>query len=72
MAEITFDISLEELAAIISQALESAGILATLSGGAAVAIYTNNRYQSQDLDFVSSAAPGKLVKAVEALGFVPT
>lgn len=72
MAEITFGTSLEELAAIISQALESAGILATLSGGAAVSIYTNNRYQSQDLDFVSSAAPGKLAKAVEALGFVPT
>lgn len=57
---------------MISQALESAGILATLSGGAAVSIYTNNRYQSQDLDFVSSATPGKLAKAVETLGFVPT
>jgi hypothetical protein len=53
MAEITSDTSLEELAAMISQILESAGILATLSGGAAVSIYTNNRYQSQDLDFVS-------------------
>jgi hypothetical protein len=72
MVEITPDTSLEELAAVISQALESAGILATLSGGAAVAIYTNNRYQSQDLDLMSSAAPGKLAKAVEALCFVPT
>jgi len=72
MAEITPSSSLEELAAIISQALESADILATLSGGAAVSIYTNNRYQSQDLDFVSSAAPGKLAKAVAALGFVTT
>jgi hypothetical protein len=43
MAEITPDTSLEELATIISQALESAGILATLSGGSAVSIYTNNR-----------------------------
>ena len=72
MAEITSDTSLEELAAMISQALESAGIVATLSGGAAVSIYTNNRYQSEDLDFVSSAAAGKLAKAVETLGFVPT
>lgn len=72
MAEITPSTSLEELAAIISQALESVGILATLSGGAAVSIYTNNRYQSEDLDFVSSAAAGKLAKAVETLGFVPT
>lgn len=72
MAEITPSTSLEELAAIISQALESVGILATLSGGAAVSIYPNNRYQSEDLDFVSSAAAGKLAKAVETLGFVPT
>ena len=43
MAEITSSTSLEQLAAIISQALEAAGILATLSGGAAVSIYTNNR-----------------------------
>ena len=71
MAEITPSTSLEELSAIISQALESVGILATLSGGAAVSIYTNNRYQSEDLDFVSSAAAGKLAKAVETLGFVP-
>jgi hypothetical protein len=72
MAEITSSTSLEELAAIISQALEAADILATLSGGTAVSIYTNNRYQSEDLDFVSSAAASKLVKAVETLGFVPT
>lgn len=65
MAEITSSTSLEALAAIISQALEAAGILATLSGGAAVSIYTNNRYQREDLDFVSSAAAGKLAKAVE-------
>lgn len=70
MAEINSHTSLVELAAIISQALESAGIVATLSGGAAVSIYTNNRYQSNDLDFVSSASPGKLAKAVKALGFI--
>jgi hypothetical protein len=52
--------------------LEAAGILATVSGGAAVSLYTNHRYQSEDLDFVSSAAAGKLAKAVETLGFVPT
>lgn len=56
----------------ISEALEAEGIMATLSGGAAVSIYTNNRYQSQDLDFVTSADPKRLFKAVEALGFVAT
>jgi hypothetical protein len=70
MVEITHETSLQELAAIISQALERHGIVATLSGGAAVSIYTENRYQSYDLDFVSSAATSMLAKAVEGLGFV--
>ena len=70
MAEITHETSLQELAAIVSQALEAEGIVATLSGGAAVSIYTENRYQSYDLDFVSSAATSKLARAVERLGFV--
>ncbi len=38
MAEITNDTALLEFAAIISDALERAGIVATLSGGAAVGI----------------------------------
>ena len=38
MAEITGETSFQELAAIISQALEAHGIVATLSGGAAVSI----------------------------------
>ena len=70
MAEISSSTTLHELAAIISQALEAEGILATLSGGAAVSLYTNNRYQSKDLDFVSSASTGRLAKAVKTLGFV--
>ena len=70
MAEITSKTSLQELAIIVSQALEAAGIVGTLSGGAAVSIYTNNRYQSYDMDFVTSAAKSKLGRAVEALGFV--
>ena len=36
MAEITEATSIEELAVIISEALEAAGIAATLSGGGAV------------------------------------
>lgn len=70
MAEITSQTSLQELAVIVSQALEVAGIVGTLSGGAVVSIYTNNRYQSDDLDFVTSTAARKLARAVEALGFV--
>jgi hypothetical protein len=72
MAEITRSTNLEELAAIISQALASSGILATLSDIVGVSIYTNNRYQSQSLDFLTSEVPSQLAKAIEALGFVPT
>ncbi len=72
MAEITASTSLPQLAAIISQALVAHGVEATLSGGAAVSIYTENRYQSQDLDFVSSAAGNTLASVVSELGFVAT
>lgn len=64
--------SLTELAAIVSEALESAGIIATLSGGAAVAIYSDNQYQSADLDFVTAALVKDLKVALEPLGFVHT
>lgn len=58
-----------EFAAIISDALERAGIIATLSGGAAVSIYSQNRYESEDLDFVTAAAVEDLRVALEPLGF---
>ena len=50
---ITKATTLTELAAIVSDALERDGIVATLSGGAAVSIYTDNRYVTEDLDFVT-------------------
>ena len=46
MSEIKKDASLVEVASIVSNALRTAGIAATLSGGGAVSIYTNNEYQS--------------------------
>lgn len=61
--------TLEELAAIISAALESNGIVATLSGGAAVTIYTDNQNVSKDLDFVTVALVDDLANALEPLGF---
>ena len=70
MAEITEATSIEELAVIISEALEAAGITATLSGGGAVSIYSHNQYMSHDLDFVTSADPKNLLKAIAPLGFV--
>ena len=69
MTRIQTDTSPMELAAIVSEALEDAGIVAVLSGGAAVSIYTNNRYQSQDLDFVTSESMSRLAAALAPLGF---
>lgn len=69
---ITEKTSLTEFAGIVSDALEKQGIIATLSGGAAISIYTNNRYVSEDLDFVTVALVRELRSALEPLGFVHT
>lgn len=58
-----------ELAAIVSQALEAAGVRATLSGGGAVSVHTENAYESADLDFVTSAGRAELEPVLEPLGF---
>lgn len=69
MAAISKDSTLLEVAALVSEALDRAGIRATLSGGSAVSIYTENRYQSQDLDFVTAAMVDELAPALAPLGF---
>jgi hypothetical protein len=61
--------SITDLAALVSQTLENAGITAVLSGGAAVMAYTSNQYASRDLDFVTSASLEDLEKAISPLGF---
>jgi len=58
-----------EVAVAVSEALERAGIVAPLSGGAAIAIYTDNRYLTKDLDFVTSARGKALTAVLEPLGF---
>jgi hypothetical protein len=65
----TSETPLRELAALISQALQKAGITATLSGGAAVSVYSDNEYLSYDLDFVSSARLKAIEEAIAPLGF---
>lgn len=69
---ITENITLPELAAIVSNTLERAGIAATLSGGATVSIYSENRYESADLDFATVAVVRELKAALEPLGFKQT
>jgi len=62
--------TIEELGAIVCQALKDAGIEAFLSGGAVVSIYTKNKYESYDLDFITFGDRKKIKKIMEALGFV--
>ena len=69
MPSINEDTPVEEVAALVSQALEAAGIEATLSGGGAVSIYSANEYQSRDLDFVTSAGMDVIERAITPLGF---
>ena len=69
MSSVTADTSLQELAALVSQALDRAGVTATLSGGAAVSLYTDNQYESYDLDFVSSERLKVISDAIAPLGF---
>lgn len=44
--------------------------MAVLSGGAAVAAYTENRYLTRDLDFVTSAGLDTIADALAPIGFV--
>ena len=63
--------TLEELAAFVCSHLHQQGVRVVLSGGACVSIYTKNRYQSFDLDFIENIATStkKLVKILDDIGF---
>ncbi len=69
MAKINSKTTIEELAALVSEALQAAGIQAVLSGGAAVSIYTRNEYESGDLDFISGENMDSIERVMSELGF---
>lgn len=60
-----------ELAAYVHSQLRQEGIDVVLSGGAAVSIYTSNRYISHDVDFVPTglASRSQIKRAMGRLGF---
>jgi len=62
-------IALKDLACLIYETLKSNGINAILVGGACVSIYSENRYQSYDLDFVTYEELNSIEKALKNLGF---
>lgn len=63
-------ISLKELAGYVSEELRKRNIETILVGGACVTIYSENRYQSYDLDYVVYEDMRKVKKALLELGFI--
>ena len=60
----------EQLAAIVVDKLRQHNIEAVLVGGSVVSIYTANKYESSDLDFISPAAHKRIEVAMAELGFI--
>ena len=69
MTNITPNLSVADLAALICQRLADYGIEAVLTGGSVVTIYSENEYQSNDLDFISLARQKDIASAMASLGF---
>ena len=70
MSEIDFtNITLKNLACLVYGTLQKNDIDAVLVGGACVSIYSENRYQSYDLDFVTYEELKKVGRALAKLGF---
>lgn len=60
---------MQEIAALVSEALEAADITAVLGGGGAVSQYTDNDYMTTDLDFITVERNKIIAPIVANLGF---
>lgn len=61
--------TIEEVAAIVCETLRENGIEAILTGGAVVSIYSENLYESYDLDFVILGLGKNIDHIMKDLGF---
>ena len=61
---------IQAVASIVCDCLLKHGVDAVLSGGAVVSIYTNNEYESKDLDFISSCDIKTIERALIEIGFL--
>jgi hypothetical protein len=59
----------EDFAGLVCAALERHGIQVALSGGAVVSIYSENEYESYDLDFIVLGLAKKADAVMKELGF---
>ena len=66
---ISKELTLGEFAALVATWLRAEGIDTVLTGGAVVSIYTNNKYQSYDADFVSPADHQSIARVLRDKGF---
>ena len=57
------------MAALASEKLRQGGVDSILVGGACVSIYTKNKYQSFDLDFVTHTTIKEVAPLLNELGF---
>lgn len=62
---------MQEIAVLVSEALEAAGIPAVLGGGGAVSQYSDNEYMTADLDFITVERNKVIAKVIANLGFTP-
>jgi len=63
------NITIKELASVIAAKFEEHEIDSVLVGGACVSIYSKNRYESYDLDYVTHEDMKKIVPALKELNF---
>lgn len=63
------DPDLKELACLVYETLKASGINVVLVGGACVSIYSENRYQSSDLDFATYEELKLIEKVLSKLDF---
>ena len=61
--------TIKELALIVASKLKESNIDTVLVGGAVVSIYTNNEYESGDLDFISHGPEREIIKAMSSINF---
>ena len=60
-------LSIEELAVLISERINNSGVKVTLSGGACAQIYSNSEYVTADLDFVENYSWHDNQKKIESI-----
>ncbi len=72
MSDISSTTSLRDLALIVCSRLKEDGIDAVLTGGAVVSLYTENEFESFDLDFITHSSISDITSSLLKIGFKMT